>query len=87
MPSLHRTPSLATPPSRDLPLNLSRSPKNGRLSGITVGSHSDQFAMSQAIEAHGLKPVIDCSMPLEALGEAFRHQESQKHFGKICVEL
>lgn len=61
--------------------------KNGQLSGITVGSHSDQLAMSSAVEAHDLKPVIDCSMPLEALGEAFRHQESQKHFGKICVEL
>ena len=32
MPSLHLIPSLATPPSRDLPLNLSRSPKKGSLS-------------------------------------------------------
>jgi len=61
--------------------------KNGRLSGITVGSHSDQAAMSAAVEAHDLKPVIDTTLPLTDLGEAFRYQESQQHFGKICVAL
>jgi len=61
--------------------------KNGRLSGITVGSHSDQAAMSAAVEAHDLKPVIDTTLPLKDLGEAFRYQESQQHFGKICVAL
>ena len=61
--------------------------KNGRLSGITVGSHSDQAAMLAAVEAHDLKPVIDTTLPLKDLGEAFRYQESQQHFGKICVAL
>ncbi len=61
--------------------------KNGRLSGITVGSHSDQRAMIAAVEMHGLSPVVDCTMPLSALGDAFRYQESQAHFGKICIEL
>ena len=61
--------------------------KNGRLSGITVGSHSDQAAMIAAVEAHNIQPVIDSTFSLEALGSAFHHQASQKHFGKICVTL
>jgi NADPH:quinone reductase-like Zn-dependent oxidoreductase len=61
--------------------------KNGRLSGITVGSHSDQAAMVAAVQAHNIQPVLDRTFPLTDLGAAFRHQESQQHFGKICVEL
>ena len=61
--------------------------KNGRLSGITVGSHSDQAAMVAAVQAHDIQPILDQTFPLTDLGAAFRHQESQQHFGKICVEL
>ena len=61
--------------------------KNGRLSGITVGSQTDQAHMIAAVEAHDLQPVIDKTFPMAELGEAFRYQESQQHFGKICVEL
>ena len=61
--------------------------KNGRLSGITVGSHSDQAAMVAAVQAHNIQPVLDRTFPLTDLAAAFRHQESQQHFGKICVEL
>jgi NADPH:quinone reductase-like Zn-dependent oxidoreductase len=58
--------------------------KNGRLSGITVGSQAEMIA---AVEASDLQPVIDKTFSLEDLGEAFRYQESQQHFGKICVSL
>jgi NADPH:quinone reductase-like Zn-dependent oxidoreductase len=34
-----------------------------------------------------LKPVLDKAFPLVALGDAFRHQESNTHFGKIVVEI
>ncbi len=61
--------------------------KNANIKGITVGSRAQQVDMVTAIEVNGIEPVIDSSYPLEALAEAFRHQESQKHFGKICVEL
>jgi NADPH:quinone reductase-like Zn-dependent oxidoreductase len=43
--------------------------------------------MIAAVEANGLMPVIDSSYPLEALADAFRHQESQQHFGKICISV
>jgi len=61
--------------------------KNGRISGITVGSQSDQLAMNRCVEAQGLKPVIDSEYPLINLADAFRHMESQTHFGKICVTI
>ncbi len=61
--------------------------KNATLKGITVGSRAQQLDMIAALEATGIEPVIDSSFPLESLADAFRHQESQKHFGKICVDL
>lgn len=61
--------------------------KNGRISGITVGSQADQANMIAAVEAHDLQPVIDSTFPLAELGDAFYYQESQQHFGKICVSL
>lgn len=48
---------------------------------------AQQIDMIAAIEANGIEPVIDSSYPLERLADAFRHQESQRHFGKICVEI
>jgi len=61
--------------------------KNARISGITVGSRRHQQDMIAAVEANNLQPVIDSSYPLAQLAEAFRHQESQRHFGKICVAI
>ena len=61
--------------------------KNGRISGITVGSQADQANMIAAVEANDLQPVIDKTFSLAELGDAFRYQESQQHFGKICVSL
>ena len=61
--------------------------KNACISGITVGSQAHQRDMIAAVEANGLEPVIDSTYPLEALADAFRHQESQRHFGKICVSI
>jgi len=43
--------------------------------------------MIRAITANRLKPVIDGCFPLEVIVAAFRHYESQKHFGKVCIEL
>jgi NADPH:quinone reductase-like Zn-dependent oxidoreductase len=58
-----------------------------RVTGIMVGSRKDQIDMNRAIAMNGLKPVIDSRFPLEGIADAFRHQESQKHFGKICLEF
>ncbi|MBT6613158.1 MAG: NAD(P)-dependent alcohol dehydrogenase, partial [Deltaproteobacteria bacterium] len=61
--------------------------KNAVINGITVGSRSHQEDMIAAIEANGIEPVIDKSFPLAEIADAFRYQESQQHFGKICLEI
>jgi NADPH:quinone reductase-like Zn-dependent oxidoreductase len=60
--------------------------KQARLQGLIVGSRRQQQDFVRAIEAVGLKPVIDRSFPLGALTEAFRHEASGAHFGKIGVD-
>ena len=61
--------------------------KQIRLVGITVGTRRAQLDMIAAIEANGIKPMIDSRFPLERLGDAFRHQVSGRHFGKIVVDV
>jgi NADPH:quinone reductase-like Zn-dependent oxidoreductase len=61
--------------------------KNLRVQGLTVGSRQHQLDMIAAINVWGLKPIIDTSFPLAGLADAFRHQESNKHFGKIVVDI
>jgi NADPH:quinone reductase-like Zn-dependent oxidoreductase len=58
-----------------------------RISGISIGSRADQEDMIRAINANRLKPVIDRVFALPDVAAAFRHYESQKHFGKVCLEL
>ena len=43
--------------------------------------------MIAACEVTGIRPVIDSHFPLEDLAGAFRHQESNSHFGKIVVDI
>jgi len=40
-----------------------------------------------AIDANGLRPIIDSRFPLDRISAAFAHRISQKHFGKICLEF
>jgi NADPH:quinone reductase-like Zn-dependent oxidoreductase len=34
-----------------------------------------------------LRPVIDSRFELQDINNAFRHYDSQTHFGKVCLEL
>jgi NADPH:quinone reductase-like Zn-dependent oxidoreductase len=61
--------------------------KNIALKGITVGSRQEQEDMIAAIDANGIRPVIDSTFPLDQISAAFAHQISQKHFGKICLDI
>ena len=61
--------------------------KQLRVQGLTVGSRKHQLDMIRAIEVNGIKPVLDRSFPLANLGDAFRHQESKTHFGKIVIDI
>ena len=61
--------------------------KQARLQGLIVGSRIHQQEMVRAIEASGVRPIIDSTFALEEIAEAFRHQESGQHFGKICLSI
>lgn len=60
--------------------------KQARIQGLIVGSRHDQQAYVAALNQTGLHPIIDQTFAFEQLPDAFRHQESGAHFGKICVE-
>lgn len=61
--------------------------KQIRLQGVLVGSRAQQEQMIRAIDNSGLRPVIDKAFPLDAIVAAFKYQESNAHFGKICLEF
>jgi NADPH:quinone reductase-like Zn-dependent oxidoreductase len=61
--------------------------KQLRVQGLTVGNRRQQLDMIRAIEANAMRPVIDSRYALEDIANAFRHQESGRHFGKICLEF
>ncbi len=61
--------------------------KQLRVQGLTVGSRQQQIDMIRAINVSGIKPVLDKSFPLANLADAFRHQASNTHFGKIVVDI
>lgn len=60
--------------------------KHAHMNGIAVANRRSQEDMVKAIELSGMQPVIDKSFELQDLADAFRYQESGKHFGKIVVE-
>lgn len=61
--------------------------KHIRLQGLMVGNREQQQDMVRAIEATGIRPVIDSHFPMEQLAQAFAHQASNRHFGKICLDV
>lgn len=58
-----------------------------RTSGISIGSRADQQDMIRAITVNRLRPVIDRTFALQEIVAAFEYYESQKHFGKVCLEF
>ncbi len=61
--------------------------KQIRIHGLVVGSRQHQIEMVRAMEATGIRPVIDRTYPLQEIADAFRYEESGRHFGKICLEF
>jgi NADPH:quinone reductase-like Zn-dependent oxidoreductase len=58
-----------------------------RLQGLIVGSRLQQQQFVSGLDNMGIRPVIDRRFALTDLAEAFRYQESNHHFGKICLEF
>lgn len=61
--------------------------KSLKLQGVLVGSRQHQVEMIRALNSSNIKPVIDSTFELEDIVKAFKHQESGKHFGKICLKI
>lgn len=56
--------------------------------GIAVGSRAQQIAMVDWFDRHPhVRPVIDRAVPLADIADAFRHEESGRHFGKIVLDI
>jgi NADPH:quinone reductase-like Zn-dependent oxidoreductase len=61
--------------------------KQLKVIGLTVGSRRHQLDLIRAIDVAGYRPVIDRHFALEHLADAFRHQASNTHFGKIVIDI
>jgi NADPH:quinone reductase-like Zn-dependent oxidoreductase len=62
--------------------------KHLRLQGIIVGSRAMFEAMNRAIEATGLRPIVDGkSFAFTETREAITYMASAGHFGKIVLHL
>lgn len=70
----------------DVPL-ISLIHKQIRLQALVVGNRREQTDFVRAMETTRIRPVIDRTFPLKQLAEAFRHEKSGHHFGKICIEI
>ncbi|MBN3766135.1 NAD(P)-dependent alcohol dehydrogenase [Burkholderia sp. Ac-20365] len=58
-----------------------------KLQGLIVGSRRHQVDMVRAIDATGMKPVVDRTFALDDIADAFRFQAAGKHFGKVCLKV
>ncbi|MGX5359425.1 zinc-dependent alcohol dehydrogenase family protein [Kocuria sp. KH4] len=74
-----------TGPGGEVPTALLMA-KQARLQGLIVGSRRDQADFVRALEATGIRPVIDSRHGLAEAAEAFREMEAAGHFGKIVLE-
>lgn len=61
--------------------------RQARLQGLIVGSRRNQIEFIRALDATGIRPVIDRSFSLAEIVDAFRLQEEATHFGKICLDF
>ena len=70
-------------PPNILPLLLNAQ----KVHGIYVGSVAMFQEMNKAIEVNKLRPVIDKVFPFEQAAQAYEHLMSQKHLGKVVIQL
>jgi NADPH:quinone reductase-like Zn-dependent oxidoreductase len=60
---------------------------NAFIHGVTVGSRDHFESMTRAIEANGIKPVIDRRFTLDESRDAFENMKAGAHFGKIVIAV
>ncbi|MCW7468769.1 zinc-dependent alcohol dehydrogenase family protein [Leptospira kanakyensis] len=60
---------------------------NLKIQGLVVGGRKAFVEMNGAIEASGLRPMVDKVFTLEESAEAIRYLRSGSHFGKIVIRI
>lgn len=74
--------------SKDTPNMLDALTYVATIRGVVVGSLAQLKAMSKAIEANNIKPVVDSKVfALDQTKEAYQYMWDQKHFGKLCIKI
>ena len=69
-------------------INIARAIMNRvRIAGFLVGSLASFQELTQFVEAHGIRPVVDRRFPFDCLEQALRHLAAGLHFGKVVVEV
>ncbi len=58
-----------------------------RIQGILVGHREGFEAMTRAVAAHRMRPVVDRVFSFAEAPKAFEHLAAGRHFGKICVRF
>jgi len=62
-------------------------PKRGNLHGIFVGDRAMFVEMNKAIEANGIRPVVDKVFAFDDAPAAYRHQASGNFVGKVVIRM
>ena len=56
--------------------------------GVMVGSRQQFEQMNEAIDANGIKPVVDEKVfGFEEAKDAYQYMWDQKHFGKLTIKI
>ncbi|WP_353069890.1 NAD(P)-dependent alcohol dehydrogenase [Tunturibacter empetritectus] len=58
-----------------------------RLQGNNTGPVADFADAAAAMTAHGIKPVLDATFPMDQAQAAYRHLAEGGHFGKIAISI
>jgi len=61
--------------------------KGGSLHGVYVGDRAMFLDMIRAIDASGIKPVIDRVFPFEQASDAFKYAASGQMLGKVVIRV
>lgn len=61
--------------------------RNARVRGIAVGPRQSFESMNRAIEASGIRPLLDSVHDWLDLPKALAHLQSGRHFGKVVLRL
>ena len=74
--------------SKDQPTFLDCLSNMCTVRGVLVGSRLQFEQMNEAIDANGIKPVVDDKVfSFEETRDAYQYMWDQKHFGKLTIKI